>query len=66
MRKKRRLWILRISAAVRERGMTYSQFIDGLNKAQIELNRKMLSQLALEQPAVFDDLVRKARDARAA
>ena len=62
----RKLWILRISAAVRQRGMSYSQFIDGMNKANIDLNRKILSQIAIEEPAKFDDLVEKARTARAA
>ena len=62
----RKLWILRISAAVRARGICYSKFIDGLNKANIEVNRKMLSQLAIEEPAVFDGLVEKAIAARAA
>ena len=65
-RELRRLWILRISAATRLRGMSYSHFIDGLNKANVEVNRKMLSQLAIEEPATFDGLVEKARAARAA
>jgi large subunit ribosomal protein L20 len=62
----RRLWILRISAAVRARGMTYSQFIDGLNRANVDLNRKVLAALAIEEPATFDALVDKARAAREA
>jgi len=65
-REMRRLWILRISAAARQRGMSYSQLIDGLNKAKVDVNRKMLSQLAIEEPAVFDQLVEKATAARAA
>ena len=62
----RRLWITRISAAARMRGITYSQLIDGLNKAKIELNRKQLSELAIHDPAAFDRVVEEARAARAA
>jgi len=65
-RELRRLWILRISAATRSRGLSYSQFIDGLNKSNVEVNRKMLAQLAIEEPASFDHLVEKAKAARAA
>ena len=61
----RRLWIIRINAAARMRGMTYSQFIDGLKKAQIDLNRKQLSELAIHDPKAFDSLVEEARSARA-
>ena len=53
----RRLWITRLSAACRMRGTRYSLFINGLQQAGCLLNRKMLSQLAIEDPAVFDDLV---------
>ncbi len=53
----RRLWITRLSAACRMRGTRYSRFINGLQRAGVLLNRKMLSQLAIEQPAVFDQLV---------
>ena len=53
----RRLWITRISAAVRMRGLTYSRFIEGLKAANITLNRKMLSQLAIEDPGAFDQVV---------
>jgi len=60
----RRLWILRINAATRMRGMTYSTFIDGLKKASIDLNRKELSELAIHEPAAFDALVDQARSAR--
>jgi large subunit ribosomal protein L20 len=59
----RRLWILRINAAVRERGMSYSRFIAGLKAANIALNRKMLSNLAIEDPAGFDKIVEQARAA---
>ncbi|MCA9210495.1 MAG: 50S ribosomal protein L20 [Planctomycetales bacterium] len=62
----RRLWIVRINAAVRERGMRYSEFIDGLNKAGIELNRKSLSEMAIQDPAGFDAVVAKAKEALAA
>lgn len=61
----RRLWIIRINAAARMRGMTYSQFIDGLKKAQIDLNRKQLSELAIHDPKAFDSLAEEARSARA-
>jgi large subunit ribosomal protein L20 len=60
----RRLWILRINAATRMRGMTYSQFIDGLNKAKIDLNRKELSEMAIHDPATFDAIVEEAKSAR--
>ncbi|MCA9220883.1 MAG: 50S ribosomal protein L20 [Planctomycetales bacterium] len=62
----RRLWIVRINAAVRERGMRYSEFIAGLNKAGIELNRKSLSEMAIHDPAGFDAVVAKAKEALAA
>ncbi len=57
----RRLWITRLSAACRMRGTRYSRFIDGLQRAGILLNRKMLSQLAIDHPKVFDNLVELAR-----
>jgi large subunit ribosomal protein L20 len=57
----RRLWITRLSAACRMRGTRYSRFINGLQRAGILLNRKMLSQLAIEHPQVFDDLVEMSR-----
>ncbi|HZZ71560.1 MAG TPA: 50S ribosomal protein L20 [Pirellulales bacterium] len=50
----RSLWIIRINAAVRERGLRYSQFIAGLNKANIELDRKVLSDMAIHDPGAFD------------
>jgi large subunit ribosomal protein L20 len=61
----RRLWVIRINAASRMRGMSYSTFIDGLKKAGITLNRKQLSELAIHDPAAFDALVEEARSARA-
>ncbi len=56
----RRLWITRLSAACRMRGTRYSRFINGLQKGGVLLNRKMLSQLAIEEPGVFDRLVELA------
>jgi large subunit ribosomal protein L20 len=52
----RELWITRLTAACLSRGLRYSQFIFGLKKANIELNRKMLSELAIHNPAVFDEI----------
>lgn len=57
----RRLWITRISAACRMRDTRYSVLINGLSRAGIKLNRKMLSQIAIEDPATFDALVEQAR-----
>src|SRR5688572_20775354 len=62
----RALWITRISAACTMRGYHYSQFIDGLNKAGITLNRKQLSELAIHDPVAFDQLVEEAKNARGA
>ena len=62
----RRLWIIRINAAVRERGLRYSQFIDGLNKAGIELDRRVLSELAVHDPAAFDQIVEQVKEELAA
>ena len=59
----RALWIQRLNAAVREMGLTYSRFIDGLNKAGIELDRKVLSDLAISEPAAFRAIVEKAKGA---
>jgi large subunit ribosomal protein L20 len=53
----RRLWITRISAACRMRGTRYSRFMNGLSQAGVALNRKILSQMAIEDPATFDALV---------
>jgi large subunit ribosomal protein L20 len=61
----RRLWIQRINAGVREHGMTYSQFINGLAKAGIDIDRKILSDLAVREPEAFAVLVSKAADALA-
>lgn len=57
----RRLWIVRISAAVRQRGLSYSRFMSGLIKAKIEINRKMLADLAISDPAGFDKIVELAK-----
>jgi large subunit ribosomal protein L20 len=57
----RKLWIVRINAACRMRGMRYSQLIAGLQRAQVALDRKTLSTLAIEDPATFDKIVELAR-----
>ncbi len=57
----RALWIQRINAAVREHGLTYSRFIDGLAKAGVEVDRKVLSDLAIREPAAFGALVEQAK-----
>ncbi|MBB4104654.1 50S ribosomal protein L20 [Allorhizobium borbori] len=57
----RALWVQRINAAVREFGLTYGRFIDGLNKAGIEVDRKVLSDLAIHQPEAFKALVDAAK-----
>jgi large subunit ribosomal protein L20 len=62
-REYRALWIIRITAACRERGLRYSTFIHGLELAGISLNRKSLSELAIHSPTVFDELVAAARAA---
>ena len=62
----RRLWITRLSAACRERGITYSQFMHGLKTANVELDRKALSDLAITDPTAFDQLVATAREQLAA
>lgn len=59
----RRLWITRISAACKINGINYSTFINGLKKANIELNRKMLSEIAISDPESFTTLVEKAKAA---
>ena len=57
----RRLWISRISAASRAQGFTYGQFMDGLKKSGIEINRKMLADMAVKEPESFANLVTTAR-----
>src|SRR6185436_18219349 len=59
----RRLWIVRINAACRENGIAYSRFIAGLKAADIELDRKVLADLAVREPAAFGELVTAAKNA---
>ncbi|GJE00443.1 MULTISPECIES: 50S ribosomal protein L20 [Methylobacterium] len=59
----RALWIQRLNAAVREHGLTYSRFIDGLSKAGIVVDRKALSELAIHEPAAFGAVVAQAKAA---
>jgi len=62
----RRLWIIRIKAASEMNGMAYSRFMNGLKKLQIELDRKVLAELAVSSPQAFASLVHKVKEARAA
>ncbi len=62
----RRLWIIRINAAVSERGMRYSEFMHGLSKVGIELDRKSLSEMAIHDPAAFDTVFDQVKQALAA
>ena len=57
----RQLWVTRLSAAVRQRGLTYSHFINALKKANVLINRKVLSDLAIKDPAGFDQLAALAK-----
>src|SRR4051812_23142209 len=59
----RRLWIVRINAAANEHGMNYSTFIDGLNKAGIEIDRKVLADIAVRDPAAFEAIANQVRQA---
>ena len=59
----RKLWITRINAACRENNISYSKFINGLAKAEVTINRKMLSEIAIDCPAAFTNLVEIAKDA---
>ena len=61
----RKLWITRINAACREEGISYSRFIEGLTKAGVEINRKMLSEIAINDKERFKELVQLARDGKA-
>ncbi len=61
----RKLWIVRINAAVRAAGLRYSEFIHGLKKAEITLDRSVLADLALNQPAAFAEIVTRAKAALA-
>ena len=60
----RKLWIVRINAACRENEISYSRFIEGLNKAGIEVNRKMLSEIAINDPKAFSELVKVAKSGK--
>ncbi len=62
----RRLWIMRINAAVRKHGMNYSQFIWGLKSAKIEMDRKTLAYLAMEEPELFSQIAQTAKTKLAA
>lgn len=64
-RNMRALWIVRLNAACRQRGIRYSQFIAGLAKAQIELDRKTLSEMAIHDPAAFDAVAELVKGALA-
>lgn len=57
----RKLWILRINAGAREHGLTYSQLMGGLKKANIDLNRKVLADLAMNHPEAFHEVVKKVK-----
>jgi large subunit ribosomal protein L20 len=59
----RRLWIVRINAAARSNGISYSRFIEGLQRAGVEVDRKMLAELAVNDPATFSALVETAKTA---
>ena len=61
----RSLWIQRINAAAREHGLTYARLIDGLTKSGVEVDRKMLADLAVKEPAAFGAVVEKAKAALA-
>ena len=61
----RKLWITRINAACRENGISYSRFIEGLTKAGVEVNRKMLSEIAINDSKAFSQLVKVAQDGKA-
>ena len=60
----RKLWIKRINAACRLNDISYSRFINGLNKAGVKINRKMLSELAINDPKAFSDLVKVSKEAK--
>ncbi len=61
----RALWITRINAKVREYGLVYSKFIDGLKKLGIDLNRKVMSEMAINQPEAFEYLIKQVQEKRA-
>lgn len=59
----RQLWIVKLNAAVREQGLTYSRFVSGLKKAKIDLDRKVLAELAVQYPDEFNKIVEKVKKA---
>ena len=59
----RRLWIQRINAAARQQGMTYNRLIQGLKAAEVDVDRRMLAELAVHEPEAFNALVKQAKDA---
>ena len=61
----RKLWITRINAACRQNDISYSRFIEGLNKVGVEVNRKMLSEIAINDPKMFSEFVKVAKDGKA-
>ena len=58
----RRLWIIRINAAAREHGLSYSRFMNGLKRAEVDLDRSVLAELAVNEPAAFADLANLAKE----
>jgi len=62
----RKLWIIRLNAAARERGLRYSEFINGLKRAEINLDRKVLSEMAIHDPAAFDAVTEEVKAALSA
>lgn len=58
----RRLWVARINAAARQNGISYSRFVNGLKNADVELNRKMLADLAVREPSAFAELAKLAKE----
>lgn len=62
----RKLWIIRINAAARQHGLRYSEFMNGLKRSGIELDRKSLSEMAIHDPAGFEQIVEKVKEALAA
>src|SRR5947208_12650369 len=62
----RRLWIIRVNAAARQNGLSYNQFVAGCRKAGIELDRKILADLAVSDPAAFGEIAEQAKSALAA
>ncbi|MCQ2383194.1 MAG: 50S ribosomal protein L20 [Clostridia bacterium] len=63
-RNMRRLWIVRINAAVRPHGLSYSRFINALKKTNVQINRKMLADLAVKEPEAFEQIVEVAKSAK--